>query len=125
MNNTVTITCQAEGFEANWVEYRTAWTAKEIAPLNGDINQRFLDAIKPKIVALHVELTNGMSIETPENLTIDNLLEADMLVWAWLSESPRVAVAMRAGLGKASGRPSFDHNVVMQATKPMTAQNLP
>ena len=124
MNNTVTITCQAEGFEANWIEYRTAWTRREIEGLNGNINEKFLDAIKPKIVALHIELTNGMSIDTPENLTIENLLDVDMLVWAWLSESPLVAIAMRAGLGKASGRPSFDHSVVMQP-KPMTAQNQP
>ena len=124
MNNTVVIRCEAEGFTGNWIEYRSAWTRREIEGLNGNINEDFLKLIRPKIVALNVELPTGMTIDRAENLTVENLFDVDILLWAWVSESPLIAIAMRAGLGKASGRPSFSHNGVTQA-KSMTVQTQP
>ncbi len=128
MNNTIVIRCEAEGFTGNWIEYRTAWTGREIGALDGKIHKAFLDAIAPKTVALHIETTTGKVLERVEDLTVENLLDCDVLVWAWLSDSPLIAIAVRSSLGKASGRPSFTPNgshPMRMTPGVMDAQNQP
>lgn len=124
MNNTIVIRCDVKEFENNWIEFRTAWTRREALNLAGKIDQAFLDTIKPKVVALHIELTTGMVIDRADNLTLENLLDVDVFVWGWLTDAPLSVLGARSILGKASGRPSFVANGTMPVTMP-TAQPQP
>lgn len=102
----VRVECTAEGFERCWVEVTERWTQRETVEMMAVADDAFYAMLSRKLIACHIETTTG-SIDRPEDITADNLLDADVEVIGWLGVVMPLAVARRRTLGNASARLSL------------------
>lgn len=105
------IVCDALGLEGNWIDVADKWTQREIAELNTAADDAFFAILQHKAVACHVEATPELIITDPAQLTLENLLDADVLLMGWLGRVLPLAVAHRRVLGSRSARLSLPANV--------------
>lgn len=111
---TVRIECDLDGLTANWVEIQdVGWSRRETVALaslpDDDALFKFL-LEKGRLVACHLELTTGATIDEPAGLTEEAMLDADEALIAWLTRAGWLAIARRRALGNVSARLSSPAN---------------
>lgn len=103
-------TCSLEGLEENWVDVNPVWTRKEMRDWVATQNIEEIVAFwHKKIVACHIETTEGESVTDPALITmelVDNAL--DVRVVDFLSGVLSWACVHVKSLGLASGHLSSD-----------------
>jgi len=108
--------CSAEGFERNWIEVSERWTRREVeAVVSTSVDADYIDILRQKTTAVHLELATGDVIETPEALTYEALMDADELLLGWLGYALPTAIAQRRLLGNASLRLSSNSSGIAAA----------
>ncbi len=105
----VHIECDIEGLTDNWIEISDRWTQRESVAMMEVANDAFYALLRAKTIAVNID-AGGTLIATPDQLTGDNLLDADVALIGWLGMVLPLAVARRRTLGNASARLSLSAN---------------
>lgn len=104
------IECKEAGFEHNWVEVSDRWTRRETASLFSVAGEEYFALLRSKITACHIAPEVGEPLTDPQQITPDNLMDCDEVVFGFLGGSLQIAIAERRSLGNFSARPSSSTN---------------
>ena len=99
------IECMAEGFESNWVELdMDKWTARDSKKLDAADLDGYVELLRRKVLACHIELETGTILTKPDDFDEDTILDADELLVGWLAGVFYSAIGRRRILGNLSAR---------------------
>lgn len=116
----IRITCAAEGFEANWIEYRPTWTRGDTKQLDGASGEEDVIAlIAGKVAKCNIIGVDGSVIESAEQLTVDAIDGLDEVLAQWLVASIYRMIGVKRQLGNLSASASSATNGRVTST-PMT-----
>lgn len=96
-----------EALAHNFVEYSDSWTRGETKTAYNKVGSEFLDLLKRKITAIHLDCLEGEPITDAAALTEDDLDRIDVRVYTWFSMTWVAHLNNLADLGNALGRKLF------------------
>lgn len=89
--------------DTNFVEFESRWTRKDIRTISTGTGEEYVDTLRRKIVAVHLDLSDG-AITSPEELTDEAIDNMDWVLWRWFSATPMAVIKDLSDLGEAQRR---------------------
>ena len=120
MADSVRVTCDVDGFANTWLELDAKITRREVMAIEAANDESFFtDLLRPRVVACHIERAGQPAITTPDDLTLDALLDCDEAVLGFIGRAIWIAIAQRRTLGNVGARLSLPTNGQTAAPTPL------
>lgn len=88
-------------YEGNFVEFSERWTVRQRREFFRLEGEPYIDLLRQKIVALHLDVEGREPITSPDGLLLERLDDIDSVLWEWFSGTPLATIAEVTRLGEA------------------------
>lgn len=123
--------CDDPAFAGDFVEFSDSWSRAQVRAAWGAIPDNtltvnltgegeWLDAIRPKIIGLHLTCVDAEPITDPTDLTPGRTEEIDTRLYIWFATTWQSHMVGLATLGNALGRQLSPSSATLNSTKTKT-----
>jgi len=110
--------CDDPQFAGNYIEYSDAWSMREANSLSDGALAQMVTSAALKVVALHLDTTNGDPITEAQDFTSDMLEDVDLRLYYWVVGTFAKIPGDLGKLGEALRRTLFVSSVATDGAPP-------
>lgn len=116
--------CPVETYTDNYVEFDERWSRAEVKKFISRNSLSMIETLQSKVTALHVRYQDGGVLDSPKDITEENLDRMQWEVFQWFITLPQVVMSGILDLGNAVRRQLLDTSEDSPDTEPSVTPQL-